>query len=260
MVVLLGLNVLTAKADVAILVHGYLGSAASWEYSGVYAALIQGGWQPAGVLTPQGLIVQSNQESFNQFYAVELPSRAPVALQAQILGSMLNQVHRRHPDEPMVLIGHSAGGVVARMALVVGGVPQPKALVTIASPHLGTLRALQALDETDDVFPISMIKDFFAGDLYRAVRDSWGVLLDLTPERPGNLLFWLNHQPHPDIRYVSIVRSGPIGMGDELVPAYSQDMNQVNSLSRLSEIRVTQGGHQLHPMDGTLLIALLTEL
>lgn len=34
-----------AKADVALLVHGYLGSAATWKYSGVSAALFQQGWQ-----------------------------------------------------------------------------------------------------------------------------------------------------------------------------------------------------------------------
>jgi triacylglycerol lipase len=255
-----GLVSLSAKADVAILVHGYLGSAASWERSGVTTVLSQQGWQPAGVLTPRGLIPLPGASSVNRFYTVELPSQAPIGVQARILSGMIQAVERQRPDEPMILVGHSAGGVVARMALVAGGVSDVAALITLASPHLGTLRAVEALDETDDPFPICLIKDFFGGDLYDVVRDSWGVLLDLTPERPGNLLFWLNRQPHPDVKYISIVRSGPVGLGDELVPAYSQDMNHVAALRGRSETRVTPVSHSLNPMDGSLLAELLNAL
>ncbi|MEJ2593008.1 MAG: hypothetical protein P8178_16750, partial [Candidatus Thiodiazotropha sp.] len=121
----------------------------------------------------------------------------------------------------------------------------------------GTLRAVEALDETDDPFPISVVTEIFAGDLYGVVRDSWAVLLDLTPERPGNLLFWLNRQPHPDIAYVSVVRPGPIGAGDELVPAFSQDMNNVAALKGKSRVVTTPVSHVLHPSDGRLLAELL---
>ncbi|MET0052124.1 MAG: alpha/beta fold hydrolase [Candidatus Thiodiazotropha sp.] len=255
-----GLVSFSARADVAVLVHGYLGSASSWERSGIAAVLSQQGWQPAGVFTPGGLIPLQGAQSDNRFYTVELPSQAPIGVQARILSGMLQTIERRQPDEPLILVGHSAGGVVARMALVEGGAPGTKALITLASPHLGTLRAVEALDETDDPFPICLIKDFFAGDLYDVVRDSWGVLLDLTPERPGNLLFWLNRQAHPDVQYISVVRSGPVGMGDELVPAYSQDMNHVAALQGRSETRVTPVSHSLNPMDGSLLAEILNSL
>lgn len=45
------------QADVAVLVHGYLGSASSWESSGVNAVLVANGWKRAGVLRtdPTGL-------------------------------------------------------------------------------------------------------------------------------------------------------------------------------------------------------------
>ena len=259
-VILLSLTALSAKADIAVLVHGYLGSAASWAHSGVNAALGQAGWQAAGVLTPRGLLPMPGVDAKDKFYTVELPSIEPVALQAQILSGMLNAVQSRHPGEPVILIGHSAGGVVARMALVQGGVSQPKALVTIASPHLGTLRAVEALDKTDDPFPFSVMKEFFAGDLYHVVRDSWGVLIDLTPERPGSLLFWLNRQPHPDIKYLSVIRPGPVGMGDELVPAYSQDMNNVPALRDKADTRLTPVSHTLQPLDGKLLAEILKTL
>ncbi|MEW8033478.1 MAG: alpha/beta fold hydrolase [Candidatus Thiodiazotropha endolucinida] len=247
-------------ADVAVLVHGYLGSAYSWQQSGVNAALISHGWQPAGIITPRGLLPAPIGSAANKFYTVELPSMGPVGLQADMLRNMLGLVTQQHPDEPIILVGHSAGGVIARMALVRGGVNAPKALITIASPHLGTVRAVEALDETDDPFPISTIKEFFAGELYDVVRDSWAVLLDLVPERPGNLLFWLNRQPHPLIRYVSIVRTGPVGLGDELVPAFSQDMNNIQALNGRSETRLFSVSHALQPLDGRVLVELLAEL
>ncbi|MCU7917274.1 MAG: alpha/beta fold hydrolase [Candidatus Thiodiazotropha sp. (ex Epidulcina cf. delphinae)] len=251
---------LSVQADIVVLVHGYLGGAGSWEYSGVNAALAHNGWQRAGVLTAGGLLPAPGAAAPDKFYSVDLPSMGPVALQAGVLRDMLSQVERRHPGEPVILVGHSAGGVIARMVLVQGGVRQPKALITIASPHLGTLRAVEALDKTDDPFPISLVKAFFASELYGVVRDSWAVLMDLVPERPGNLLFWLNRQPHPSISYVSIVRPGPIGTGDELVPAFSQDMNNVQALKGRTETRVAPVSHALQPADGRMLAELLAAL
>jgi pimeloyl-ACP methyl ester carboxylesterase len=245
------------QADVAVLVHGYLGSATSWEISGITHALERQGWRRAGVATPRGILPAPTAGKGNSFYTVDLPSMAPVGVQADLLVRMLGALSQRHADESIILIGHSAGGVVARMALVTGRVQQPKALITIASPHLGTLRAVEALEETDDPFPISVVKEFFAGELYGVVRDSWEVLLDLTPEQPGNLLFWLNRQPHPDIAYVSIVRPGPIGAGDELVPAFSQDMNNVVALKDRSRVVATPVSHALQPLDGKIVAEIL---
>ncbi len=249
-----------ARADVAVLVHGYLGSAASWETSGVSQALERQGWRRAGVATPQGILPAPSRGEGDVFYTVDLPSMAPVGLQADLLGRMLGAIEQRHAGEPVILIGHSAGGVVARMALVTARVKHPKALITIASPHLGTLRAVEALDETDDPFPVSVVKEFFAGELYGVVRDSWEVLLDLTPEQPGNLLFWLNRQPHPEIAYVSVVRPGPIGAGDELVPAFSQDMNNVVSLRDRSRVVTAPVSHALQPVDGKIVAEILAGL
>lgn len=259
-VLFLSLVTLSARADVAVMVHGYLGSAASWEHSGISNRLHQAGWQQAGVLTARGLLPLSSASAKNKFYTVELPSIEPIMIQARVLRDMLNAIAQRHPQEQLILIGHSAGGVVARAALVMGGIPKTKALITIASPHLGTLRSVEALDKTDDLFPVSTVKSLLVGDLYDVVRDSWGVLLDLTPERPGNLLFWLNRQPHPEIHYLSVVRSGPVGMGDELVPAFSQDMNSVSALKGRVQVRQSPLSHTLHPLDGKLLAEILETL
>ncbi|HIC80450.1 MAG TPA: hypothetical protein EYP07_05710 [Kiloniellaceae bacterium] len=104
---------------------------------------------------------------------------------------------------------------------------------------------------------MSWFKEFFSGGIYDVLEDSWGLLLDLVPPAPGNFLYWLDGQPHPEIQYVSIVRTGPVGLGDELVPVYSQDMNNVPALRGRSEVRVAPAGHLLNPADGLLLAQLL---
>ncbi|EGV51973.1 esterase/lipase family protein [endosymbiont of Riftia pachyptila] len=257
---LLGLQSIPVNADLLVLVHGYLGSAASWQRSGVSAVLAQHGWQPGGVVRPEGIYGAVGPAKGDLQYAVDLPSLAPLALQAELLARELALLAARYPGEPMVLIGHSAGGVVARLALVLGRAPQAKALITIAAPHLGTMRAVQALDETDDPFPLSWMKSFMVGDIYDLVRDSRGVLIDLAPARPGSLLYWLNVQPHPEMAYISIIRPGPVGLGDELVPAFSQDMNSVAALAGRAEQITQPTSHQLNPVDGQLLVRVLQRL
>ncbi len=251
------------QADVAVLVHGYLGSASSWESSGVNAVLVANGWKRAGILRagPYGveLIPVLGDAGENSLYQVELPSLAPMMVQADQLQVMLHQVAQLHPDEPISLVAHSAGGIVARIVLVRGGVPRAKALITIASPHLGTGRAVQALESSDTPYPFCLVQNFFSGGKTRLLRESRGALIDLVPARPGSLLFWLNGQPHPQISYHSIVRPGPVGMGDELVPAYSQDMNRVQALQGQSEVTVVSSGHALNAQDGVLLAQLLKE-
>jgi pimeloyl-ACP methyl ester carboxylesterase len=260
LLLLLGLQSLPACSDVLVLVHGYLGRAASWETSGVSPILQQHGWQRAGVATPTGILPIAGSASTHKVFTVELPSTAPIAVQADHLAQQIMAITRKYPKEPVVLVGHSAGGVVARMLLVRNRAPQAKALITIASPHLGTTRAIEALEATDDAFPISLVKGLLAGEIYDVVRDSWGVLVDLTPARPGNLLYWLNTQPHPDIAYVSILRPGPVGLGDELVPAFSQDMNNVQALAGKSLMHVLPVSHALQPADGTKLVEILQRL
>lgn len=244
-----------------VLVHGYLGSAASWESSGVNATLETQGWHRAGVITPgpMGPVLHPvpGDQAPNRVYSVELPSLAPLPIQADHLNAMLALVAARHPGDDIVLAGHSAGGVAARLALVRAPNPQVTELITIASPHLGTERALEALEATDDFGPIGMIKDLFGGDLYHTVKHSRGVLADLAPAFPGSLLYWLNQQPHPQIAYYAIVRGGPVGMGDELIPAFSQDMNQIPALAGRADTRLVPASHALQPQDGLTLAGIL---
>ncbi|MEO5328452.1 MAG: alpha/beta fold hydrolase [Magnetococcus sp. THC-1_WYH] len=256
----------SAQADLVILIHGYLGSAQSWQTSGVVPLLHSQGWPLAGMVIPEPPWILPNQRSTkadlpaNAVYLVQLPSLAPIVLQAMILETQLRHLGRAHPDQKLILVGHSAGGVVARMALVRAHIPPVKALITIATPHLGTPRAEQALDEISDPWPIDVIKEFFVGTPYPLLRNSSTLLVDLTRPVPGSMLFALNNTPHPKMRYFSLVRRQPFVLGDSLVPGFSQDMNNVPALFGKSVVIPTVGEHPLNPGDGFVLAMLLHQL
>lgn len=256
-----------ASADVLVLVHGYLGSAQSWAESGVLDRLVRRGYRQTGIYwySHDGVHLQRLGKSLpdKPVYAVNLPSQAPIVIQADWLAAFLRDIRKHHPDEAIALAAHSAGGVAARMALVRHGALGVNHLITIAAPHAGTGRALQALDVTDDGGPFGFVKSWLVrrktgNALYATVRQSRGVLLDLAPPRPGNLLFWLNGQPHPDIRYTAIMRIGTVTMpGDQVVPPLSQDMNQVPALVGRAKTYSMAQGHLLSPRDGDLIGNLL---
>ncbi len=257
------------RADVLVLVHGFLGSERSWLESGVIDVLNRNGHRLAGVYSPAHRSFGFRpfaQVKRNAVYTLNLPSTAPVGLQADWLNTFLLDVHKRHPDEPITLVGHSAGGVVARMALVRHRPPGVVRLISIAAPHHGTWRAYQALDavDTDGMFgPFKRweVKRRLGGQLYYTLKASRGVLFDLTPPRPGNMLFWLNAQQHPDIEYVSIIRSGTLFMpGDRFVPPFSQDMRRLRPVGQDSLAYLSPQGHLLSPQDGQVIANLLREL
>jgi pimeloyl-ACP methyl ester carboxylesterase len=249
-----------ARADVAVLVHGYLGTPWSWDSSGVNAVLASQGWRPAHAPAPGLMHAALPVAGGRTVYTVALPSIAPLAVQADVLSATLRAIESRHAGERVTLVGHSAGGVVARLALVRGGKGQVGRLITVAAPHLGTHRALQALDETHSCGPIGWVKDFFGGDLYHTVKASTPLLTELAPAVPGSLLGWLNAQPHPEIDYVSVIRTTPDGVpGDWVVPGFSQDMNQVPALRGRSRVVAAPSDHELLPPDGLLIARLLAE-
>ncbi len=210
-----------------VLVHGYLSDSGSWQRSGVLPVLEAAGWTLAGnwQSTGSGVRLEPVGQPAGAFaiYTVDLPSTAPLMEQARLLGGMLGAMAHRHPKDGVDLIGHSAGGVVARLALVNYGAGTVTRLITIAAPHLGTERAWEALDATDDRGVFGGIKRWFVkrqvgDDLYRTVQSSRGTLADLAPPAPGNLLYWLNGRQHPDIGYVAVVRGVAYGMpGDQAV-------------------------------------------
>jgi len=253
------------RADALVLIHGYLSGAQSWDASGITAILDRAGWHRAGVFAagPSGiqLVPAQVRASSHKVFVVDLPSEAPILVQTYQLRQILQLINKSYPGESIVLVGHSAGGVVARAALVRGGAKDVKALITIASPHLGTYRAEQALDATDIPFPFSMVTDFFGGETYDVAKRSRGLFVDLVRPRPGSFLFWLNNQQHPDLQYFSIVR-GEVAVlsGDYIVPGYSQDMNNVPALSGKSTRIAVGTQHGLEMIDGSVIVNVLAGL
>ncbi|HHH43701.1 MAG TPA: alpha/beta fold hydrolase [Gammaproteobacteria bacterium] len=247
-------------ADVLVLVHGYATDARTWELSGVNDALQAHGWPRAGVLPAASAVSAANKS-----YSVNLPAQAPLLVQADYLRAVLYQLRQYYPQEKLILAGHSAGGVVARLVVLGNNPFHVDELITIATPNLGTYRAAQGLDVVDSkpfFCPgpgIDMLKSALIGGEYDYLRDSRPLLVDLLPAESGNVLAWLNQQPHPDIIYYSVIRQSAFGDGDEIVPAYSQDMNNVPALRGRARVLVTPAGHSLNPQDGVLLAGILSQ-
>lgn len=252
---------LGASAETLVLVQGYLGSAGSWRNTGIVASLNGAGWQDAGhlALTPAGIAgFTAPSTAVNRLYTVDLPTEAPIALQADLLAQYVSYLRGRHGNERMVLIGHSAGGVVARRMMVTKPSLAIAALITIASPHLGTPAA--ELGSFVGSTPMAWMTPFVG---LSTINRSQVLYADLWREGPGTHLGWLNRQPHPAAQYVSVVRIGgaigPAG-GDDFVDGWSQDLNSVAALYGTAMRVESVGEHGLTPFDGPMLIDILQRL
>ncbi len=248
----------SSRADIILMVHGYHGHADDWRRAGIVNKLSSGGWQDAGVVfqSAQGevLFTQDIIASEKKQLTAHLPSEYPVLIQSQTLENLLRRVNEQYPEDKIILIGHSAGGVVARSALVRGGKSIPVTqLITIASPHLGT--EIAEIGSFAAESPLAMITPWLGGG---AINRSGQLFRDLQPEKPGSLLFLLNRQQHPRIDYVSLVRRQAYGLfADLLVPEESQHMEYVYALRGLARSISAGYGHALHPGDGDIILRLI---
>jgi len=251
------------RADALVLVHGYTGDANSWFSSGIAAKLRQAGWRFGGNLAAgrQGITVQGGQSGDGPgdklFYVMSLPSEAAMELQVSYLEPMLDAVRKRHPDQPMSIAGHSVGGLLGRLVMVRRPDLKVAALITIATPHLGTDKAELALLAGST--PLSMMAPMLGAGTINRARSLYA---ELVPEKPGNFLYWLNHQQHPDAAYYSVIRTGGGGasLGDMVVPAYSQDMNNVLALRGSSLVARSAEGHTLAAGDARHILLALQNL
>lgn len=248
-----------SHADTVLLLHGYLGSSQEWQRSGVVDQLDSVGWNNSGVLNIQNdRVMVSKKPSTNvrRFYSVELPSELPIDKQSKWLNRYVKFVQHRHLDEQIILVGHSAGGIVARLYMVQNPLQNISALITIASPHLGTKQAALAQTVSENV--LAWV-DGIPGveKIYR----SQGLFFDLSPNRSDNLIGWLNNQEHPQARYYSIVREeSDDHLKDYIVPSSSQDMNEVFALRGRSEIYQIKSLHGLSYKDAEVLKTILIDL
>jgi len=239
-----------AVADVLILIPGYLSGGHTWRMHGITQTLLANNWTDGGnfILGPNGVRLDIPPTSNSQqFYTVELPSEAPLPLQASYLNNYIDAVRVMHPKEKLILVGHSAGGVLARYSMVSRPSVKIDTLITIASPHSGSDAA--ELGEAISNSPASWMTPLFG---LNTLNRSKGLYRDLGRPNAGNLLGWLNTQPHPKARYVSIIH-----LNDKWVDATSQDMNSVPPLTGKSSVLTSNGDHELNPADAGLLLNLL---
>ncbi len=243
------------KADILLLIHGFQSDMSTWQRAGIIDVLEQHGWQKTDYLmaTRQGIVPFQTPEKITQKKIVNLQLSSTVQLryQANMVTAALHHLADVYPDDKVIIVGHSLGGLTARLSLVKNGEFQVKALITIASPHLGTDLARLGMQELDSNIISRWMKRVFGGGKFQMLEKSAPVLYDILPEYPGNMLHALNRQPHPSIHYFSVVRSFKNGrLGDVIVPGYSQDMHSVNTIRRASQ-RILQGhSHELSRQDG----------
>jgi triacylglycerol lipase len=242
-----------AVAETLMLIQGLLANGEGWRDSDITHILAQAGWQDGGDLSlAQGKVRldQPPTPALRRFYTMGLPTYAPLMVQAQTLDQYIDFVRARHPYSTLILVGHSAGGVLARLYMVQHKTQALTALITIASPHLGTPVANLGLAAGEQA--LSWMGKFIGKS---ALDFSWGLFSDLEVERPHNLLGWLNHQSHPPAMYTSIVHEthAPWSLSDWLVPAWSQDMNNVYGLRGQANTVVVSADHGLCAADGRLL-------
>lgn len=247
-VLALSLSSMVAKAETLVLIPGFQEQGMAWRQQQVTSTLQSSGWVDGGnlALTPHGIVNSTRlaKRPKKVLYTLELPNQLSITHQAAALDQYLNILAAQR-REPLSLVGHSAGGLVGRYWLVnLHSVPVDT-LITIATPHTGTPWA-----DLSEVAINTPLAEFAAGmgidlpsskQLYRELRE----------ERPGTFLHWLNHQPHPAIRYVSIVRRSkrPESM-DLVVPSHSQNMDNVFSLKGHTETVFSEGRHFVNANDG----------
>ncbi len=248
-------------AETLVFIQGYLGSAENWHDSGVTASLEAAGWADGGrlFLTPRGVRASPGKNrALKTFFTLDLPTQAPLLIQSRSLEQFLVYLRKWYPDNSLVLVGHSAGGVLGRLYMVQHPDSGVAALITIASPHRGTESAEVGLLAGQS--PLAWLGPMMGID---TLNRSQGLYHDLMREQPNNLLGWLNYQPHPPATYISIVHDGGnemLGLGELIVPAWSQDMTQVPALRGRAQTIRRQGGHALNSDDGRTLVQLLNRL
>lgn len=256
----------TAKVSLAgdsvIFIHGLVGNANSWAKQNIPNILSRDGWQIAGgafydyrygiYLKEQAGIGDKN------LFLLTIPSRASIRYQAKVVEDILERITELAPEDNLHLVGHSAGGVVARLIVVNRHFPQIKSLITIATPHFGTRRAEMALDLVDLPFPLNLMAETSGGREYDEFQDTKDLFRDLVRPRPGTFLHWLNWQPHPDINYYSIVRKQKsVVSQDFMVPSLSQNMALLPMLHNRTKTYFIGHSHFLNAKDGFALKRIL---
>jgi len=175
---------------------------------------------------------------------LRLPYRETINTQSEYLNRELNKI-----KGDITLVGHSAGGIVARNVLVRARNDNIKQLITIASPHQGSDLARYSSFLNDSI-PF--------GNMFSLVilPDEASAYLPLRQLKKGSsFLKSLNSIPHKNICYSSIIKSGGY-VNNSYADTHSQNMNNIKGLIRSGNRSTTiyvKDGHGLHPNDAHLI-------
>lgn len=250
---------MNVQAKTVVLVHGFLADGLSWRTSGFTvplraAGFIDGGnysFNQWGMLIPRPI-----KATDDAFFTVDLPSQTNLQTQEGILAQYLQHLYSQRL-ESVTLLGHSAGGVVSRLYVLDPAHVPVNGLITIASPHLGTPAANVAYIASNS--PLGMMASMVGEE---ALQDSRGLFSDLKEEKPNTFLYWMNHQPHPNIHYASIIRNNENitkpNKFDYVVPPNSQDMNNVWALKGRSGVALSENNHFINGKDGLVSLKILS--
>lgn len=254
----------TASAQVLVLIPGLEEQQAQGFHTvGATTMLVRSGWVDGGFLipSPEGVRFQIGREADRRvFYTLVMPTDREVAEQAEWLHRYADIILRRHADEPQYWVAHSIAGVVARYALVRRPRPSVAALATIATPHIdATMPNIDSLSwqaplggmPPRGMSPLSMATPLIL--TMQEMMRMFQLFFGFTQDQSFNVLHWLSLQPHPPLRYISIVR-----LQDTLVDPALQDMNDVLDLRGRVETLWSPGAHGLMASDGTLIAALFS--
>jgi len=146
-------------------------------------------------------------------------------------------------DRPFILIGHSAGGIVARACVehnqaLVNNFP---GIITLASPHWGVTGASILLDKS-------------AKELENVVGNSWLKELNRNAKYTGKLITYGGFITNPFRHGVKLgtlwTLVGP-GKNDGIVPLYSALAEGYNVKKRHAAYRDYDHGEMLHGKDGS---------
>ncbi|HBS25515.1 MAG TPA: hypothetical protein DD827_00035 [Gammaproteobacteria bacterium] len=257
LLLILSLLPFSSHAGIAVFVHGYQSSGEIWHSSQVFKPLITADWKDAGSFNYRARqIVGPNLRAKGDklLYTVNLPSNAPILFQVGFLHAVIQSIKQFSPEEAISLIGHSAGGIVARAVMVTHPEHDVSQLISIATPNLGTSAAVAG----------SLLAGSPVGIFARMIGEknlsrSGQLLSDLAPPQANNFLGWLNSQPHPAADYIAIIRSEKgLLKGDSLISPSSQDLRNVWALQgQRVESFWSTGSHRLATQDGDILATIL---
>ncbi|MEE9492724.1 MAG: alpha/beta fold hydrolase [Gammaproteobacteria bacterium] len=245
----------TGMADNLVLIQGYLSDGSGWRNSGVASQLVSNGWADAGHLRtiPTGverLPVPGMPQGGKRFYTIYLPTEAPLLVQERLLGAYIDSIRQQKPNEPIYFAGHSAGGILARLFMIHQPDKGIKGLMTIASPNLGSGLAETGIKAGNS--PLSWFAPMVGAN---TLNRSQALYHDLVRERPGNLLFWLNRQQHPQASYLSVIHTA-----DDVVAPPSQDLRNVAALRGTARSLALPGEHGLVAANGVMIANWLKDI